>query len=237
MDLRDRFVFLLMLLKQQPVKPMQIVNSNNLRQRTRARTTTRDKMTATTTATTASMAQGLTTTSMESIRNGRTNNQQTSATRLFSTAVGGIDSMMDDGDSVNNNSDVQGEFISSNVPEIHPEQPFLHKIPSGVFPTYRPLPLLAQFLVLILSMWVSAVTTWKRLSWLQPLAILQGWRQPPAVKDLVLFATKVLKHLPPYKAGRRADGVFCSHILPFLIPLLLLSSFFFCIGLASDALY
>jgi hypothetical protein len=77
------------------------------------------------------------------------------------------------------------------LPQIHPEESFLNCIPKGVHPTYGTVPLPVKLVVLVLSMWTSAVTTWKRLTWLQPLAVLRGWRPPPTIAEVLAFATKV----------------------------------------------
>jgi hypothetical protein len=85
----------------------------------------------------------------------------------------------------------------------HPEEPLLHFIPAGIHPTYRSLPLPLQFVIVLLSAWTSAVTTWKQrvtLTWLQPLAMmLRGWRPAaPTVKEFVGFAAKVRSRPPAH---------------------------------------
>lgn len=80
---------------------------------------------------------------------------------------------------------------AAQLPEPHPEEPLLNKIPPGVFPTYGPLSIPIQCVVVILSLWASAVTTWQRLTWLQPLAILRGLRKAPSVTEIVVFLSKV----------------------------------------------
>ena len=77
------------------------------------------------------------------------------------------------------------------LPNVHPEDSFLYCMPKGVHPTYRAVPLVVKLSILVLAMWTSAVTTWKRLTWLQPLAILGGLRQKPTVAQILSFVTKV----------------------------------------------
>jgi hypothetical protein len=79
------------------------------------------------------------------------------------------------------------------LPQVHAEEPFVYNLPKGVHPTYRPLPLSVQAVVVFLSTWTSAVTTWQRLTWLQPLAILRGWCSPPTAMEVLGFAIKVRK--------------------------------------------
>ena len=64
-------------------------------------------------------------------------------------------------------------------------------MPNDLFPTYRPLPVLVRSVVIVLSMWASAVSTWERLTFLQPIAIIRGWRSVPPFWECVAFAAKV----------------------------------------------
>jgi hypothetical protein len=81
--------------------------------------------------------------------------------------------------------------MARSMPTPHPEESLLHLMPSDLYPTYRPLPVLVQSVVVFLSMWVSAVSTWEHLTFLQPLAILRGWRSFPSVRNCIAFAAKV----------------------------------------------
>jgi hypothetical protein len=93
--------------------------------------------------------------------------------------------------STSTTADGYQEEGAAQLPQSHPEEPLLNCIPSGVFPTYRPVPFPIQLAVICLSLWTAAVTTWKRLTWLQPLAILRGWRKAPSVAEVFAFVGKV----------------------------------------------
>jgi hypothetical protein len=95
--------------------------------------------------------------------------------------------------STSTTADGYQEEDTAQLPQSHPEEPLLNCIPSGVFPTYRPVPFPIQLAVICLSLWTAAVTTWKRLTWLQPLAILRGWRKAPSVAEMFAFVGKVRK--------------------------------------------
>ena len=82
-------------------------------------------------------------------------------------------------------------IVGTTVPARHPEEPLLYMIPSDLFPTYRPLPVLVRAIVLVISAWVSAATTWKHWTVLQPLAILRGLRVPPSLGEMCSFLAKV----------------------------------------------
>ena len=92
---------------------------------------------------------------------------------------------------LSSSANVSVETTARQNPRVHPEEPFLYYIPEGVHPIYRPLPLLVKLFVLLFSMWTSALTTWKRLSWVQPLAVLRGLLEPPRIADILSFAAKV----------------------------------------------
>ena len=85
------------------------------------------------------------------------------------------------------------DFVESpRLPIPHPEEPLLYQIPTDVFPSYRTLPLATRLIVFFLSLGTSAVTTWERLTWLQPLTILQGWKKLPSPFELLTFISKTI---------------------------------------------
>lgn len=75
--------------------------------------------------------------------------------------------------------------------QVHPDDPLLYRIPAGLHSTYRPLPALAQAGVVLLSMWISAISTWKHLTYLQPLTILRALRPAASPRELFGFTAKV----------------------------------------------
>jgi len=77
-------------------------------------------------------------------------------------------------------------------PEKHPENPLLYLIPEDLRPTYRPLPRLVQTAVILASAYFSAVSTWERFTFIQPLAILRKLRPAPPLRELIAFATKTI---------------------------------------------
>ncbi len=76
-------------------------------------------------------------------------------------------------------------------PTPHVEEPLLYLMPSELHPTYRPLPVFVQFVVVLLSAWASAVTTWKHLTFIQPLAVVRGLRSSPSLGKMFAFFGKV----------------------------------------------
>ena len=86
-------------------------------------------------------------------------------------------------------SDLSGEPLEA--PIEHVEEPLLNYIPKSLSPIYRGVPWLLDVSLVFLSLWASAVTTWERITWLQPLAILKGWKAVPPIRELLVFATKV----------------------------------------------
>ena len=77
------------------------------------------------------------------------------------------------------------------IGQVHPEEPLLYLIPDKLKPTYRPLPLLAQASIFLLSTWISAISTWKHLTFLQPLIIFRGWRPVGSPALFLAFVAKV----------------------------------------------
>mmetsp|Transcript_1213 Transcript_1213/g.2452 ORF Transcript_1213/g.2452 Transcript_1213/m.2452 type:complete len:475 (-) Transcript_1213:791-2215(-) len=78
------------------------------------------------------------------------------------------------------------------TPIEHVEEPLLNYIPKTLSPIYKGVPWLLDISLIFLSLWASAVTTWKRMTWLQPLAILKGWKAVPTTGELVVFVTKAV---------------------------------------------
>ena len=79
-------------------------------------------------------------------------------------------------------------------PQLDPNQPNLYMIPQSLSPTYRPIPMVVKLCTMLISSWVSIVTTWKkqRITWFQPLAILMGMKVKPTIKEWLLFAFKTV---------------------------------------------
>lgn len=86
-------------------------------------------------------------------------------------------------------ADINGEPLEA--PIRHVEEPLLNYIPKSLFPTYRSVPWLLDVSLIFVSLLASAVTTWKRITWIQPLAILKGWKAVPTVRELLAFSAKV----------------------------------------------
>jgi len=79
-------------------------------------------------------------------------------------------------------------------PEIHPDNPYLYKIPEGLHRYYRPLPLVAQTMTFLMATWLAAVTTWKKLTWWRPLAIARGLRSTPSLLEFLSFLFKAVTY-------------------------------------------
>lgn len=81
--------------------------------------------------------------------------------------------------------------ISSPFPQPRPDEPNLYAIPSTLYPEYRPLPKPLTVVVLLLSTWLAAVTTWDLRGWwvwcLRPYLILP---YGPWKKQLFQFLIK-----------------------------------------------
>ncbi len=77
------------------------------------------------------------------------------------------------------------------IGQLHPEEPLLYLIPDKLKPTYRPLPLFAQASIFLFSTWISAMSTWKHFTFLQPLIILRGWRAGVSPALFLAFIAKV----------------------------------------------
>eukprot|EP00980_Cylindrotheca_fusiformis_P014341 scaffold3827_cov179-Cylindrotheca_fusiformis.AAC.5 len=76
-----------------------------------------------------------------------------------------------------------GEAAEPQVPRPDPEEPLLNLFPTGVFPTYRPVPVLVQVALIVLSSLASAATTWKHL---------RDLRKAPTVAEIFGFMGKAL---------------------------------------------
>ena len=109
-------------------------------------------------------------------------------------------------------------IVGTTVPTRHPEEPLLYMIPSDLFPTYRPLPVLARAIVVALSAWASAVTTWNHWTFLHPLAVMRGLRAPPSFGEVLSFLAKVRAWTPTTE-----PLVFCMIPIRYNHPLFFLS--------------
>lgn len=88
-------------------------------------------------------------------------------------------------------SEARGGDGVSVMPQGHPDDPLLYTIPDKLHVAYRSLPALAQVGIVLLSMWMSAVSTWKRVTFLHPLAILRGLRPAASPGEILAFTAKV----------------------------------------------
>lgn len=77
-------------------------------------------------------------------------------------------------------------------PVPRPDEPNLFNFPTDFRPVYRPLPLLLNLIVVLVSMFLSAINTWERLTWLDPLMSVRAGRKTWNIKKLVKFAGKTL---------------------------------------------
>lgn len=110
------------------------------------------------------------------------------------------------------------------TPIEHVEEPLLNYIPKTLSPIYKSVPWLLDVSLIFVSLWASAVTTWKRMTWLQPLAILKGWQAFPTIGELVVFITKVRDIRVRLCFARRSNDSqllsscscrrYCYHFLP-----------------------
>ena len=81
-----------------------------------------------------------------------------SSTRRWASATGAAEK----------DDDAASSYRQQPVPR--PDEPNLFNIPTDFHPVYRPLlPLLLNLVVVIISMFLSAIHTWERLTWLDPL--------------------------------------------------------------------
>lgn len=72
------------------------------------------------------------------------------------------------------------------------DEPNLYNLPTDFHPVYRPLPLVVKIIVVLTSMFVSAVTTWQNLTWLDPLMSARAGTSTWNVKKLVKFVGKAV---------------------------------------------
>jgi len=72
------------------------------------------------------------------------------------------------------------------------DEPNLYNLPSSFHPVYRPLPILVKLIVALASMFVSVMTTWQHLTWLDPLMSVRAGTATWNVKKLVKAAGKAL---------------------------------------------
>jgi hypothetical protein len=82
-------------------------------------------------------------------------------------------------------------FATSEQPVPREDEPTLFNFPRSFHPVYRPLPLLVNLIVSLTSMFLSAITTWQNLTWLDPLMSVRAGKSP-SVKKLVQFVGKAL---------------------------------------------
>lgn len=75
-----------------------------------------------------------------------------------------------------------------NIPQQHPLEPSLYKIPGDLYPEYRPLPTTANIFIATASLLSAAISTWRRSTWLHP---LRGLKQSPPVREVLSFILKV----------------------------------------------
>jgi pimeloyl-ACP methyl ester carboxylesterase len=104
--------------------------------------------------------------------------------------------------------DVTSPLLNSTVavvtspPTPHPDEPNLYTIPSPLSAVYRPLPVILQLALGIVSMFLAVATTWDRLNWLQlrlpqsSIRIARWWTVPSIrnipFRKLAVVAIKAL---------------------------------------------
>lgn len=90
--------------------------------------------------------------------------------------------------------------VSGNLkhPQEHPLEPSLYQIPVDLYPEYRPLPTSANVVIVSASILSSAMSTWKRATWLHPLAIVRGLKRIPSLGETISFVLKVSPENPSH---------------------------------------
>jgi pimeloyl-ACP methyl ester carboxylesterase len=81
-------------------------------------------------------------------------------------------------------------IVEHEQPVPRDDNPNLYNFPSSFHPVYRPLPILVNLIVVLVSMFVSAITTWQNLTWLDQLMSVHSRRV--SVKKLLKFAGKAI---------------------------------------------
>lgn len=69
------------------------------------------------------------------------------------------------------------------------DEPLLYNIPDGVHATYRSLPWLVQLGTILVSGFLSVITTWNRITWMHPIVAVQS--RKVNVLPIVKFLVKV----------------------------------------------
>ena len=85
-----------------------------------------------------------------------------------------------------------GTIVEHEQPVPRDDNPNLYNFPSSFHPVYRPLPILVNLIVVLVSMFVSAITTWQNLTWLDPLMSVRAGPRHVNVKKLLKFAGKAI---------------------------------------------
>lgn len=78
------------------------------------------------------------------------------------------------------------------LPIPRPDEPNLYNFPNDFRPVYGRLPVVLNLLIALISMLVSAVTTWERLTWLDPLRSVHSGVKTWNMKKLIMFVGKAL---------------------------------------------
>ena len=86
----------------------------------------------------------------------------------------------------------EGAACYQQQPVPRRDEPNLYNFPNDFHPVYRPLPLILKLVVTLASMFVSAITTWKNLTWLDPLMSVRSGASTWNVKKLIQFSGKAL---------------------------------------------
>ena len=82
--------------------------------------------------------------------------------------------------------------LTQQQPVPRADEPNLYNFPSSFHPTYRPVPILVKLIVALASMFVSAITTWQNLTWLDPLMSVRAGTTTWNLKKLIKAASKAL---------------------------------------------
>lgn len=76
------------------------------------------------------------------------------------------------------------------APTAREDEPLLYNIPDGVHATYRRLPWLVQLGTILVSGFLSVITTWNRITWMHPIVALHQSRKVNVLR-IVKFLVKV----------------------------------------------
>jgi pimeloyl-ACP methyl ester carboxylesterase len=119
----------------------------------------------------------------------RQRSSQLSSTALRMTSYAALESSDD-----NSGTTMEASLSTRLVPQVHPDCPYMYKMPEGLHRYYQPLPAVVQAFTLLVSAWIAALSTWKKLTWWQPLSVLRGTRPLPSPIQWISFLVKALAY-------------------------------------------